>query len=94
MALIQKYGKEKAEEIIKYSYLNSKDPTTHVMPPAPPKTNIQQIQEYNQKMQQMNSNVRIIPPNINKYSAEYSRIIAPRNRASMSANIIQHVRRI
>ena len=92
MALIQKYGKEKAEEIIKYSYINSVDPTTHVMPPAPapthhPINNIQQIQQYNQKMQQMNSNVRIIPPNINKYSPEYSRIIAPKNRASTSGYI-------
>ena len=38
-------------------------------------------------MRQMNSSQRIIPPNINKFSPEYARIIAAKSRASSSANI-------
>ena len=34
--MIQQYGKEKAEEIIEYSFNNSTDPTMEVMPPPPP----------------------------------------------------------
>ena len=48
---------------------------------------IAQIQQYNQLMQQFNSKTRIIPPNINKFSPAYSRIIAAKPRASVSANI-------
>ena len=48
---------------------------------------IVQIQQYNQLMQQMNSNKRIIPPNVNKFSPEYSRIIAAKPKAGKSANI-------
>ena len=46
-----------------------------------------QIQQYNQLMQQMNSKTRIIPPNMNKFSPAYSRIIAAKPKASASANI-------
>jgi len=35
----------------------------------------------------MNSKTRIIPPNINKFSPAYSRIIAAKPKASASANI-------
>jgi hypothetical protein len=54
-------------------------------------TNIQQqllkIQKYNEAMREMNSSNRIIPQNINKFSPAYSRIIAAKPKASISANI-------
>jgi hypothetical protein len=83
--MIHQYGKDKAEEIIEYSYNNSTDPTREVMPPAPPPR--QQIQQYNEQMRQQNSNARMIPPNINKFSPAYSRIIAAKPKAGKSANI-------
>ena len=46
-----------------------------------------QIQKYNETLRQMNSEARIIPPNINKFSPAYSRIIASKPRASKSVNI-------
>lgn len=92
--MIQQYGQEKAEEIIEYSYKNSTDPTKEVMPPAPPsnfnlvqRSQIQQIQQYNEQMRQQNSNARMIPPNINKFSPAYARIIAAKPKAGKSANI-------
>jgi hypothetical protein len=101
--MIQQYGKEKAEEIIEYSFNNSTDPTMEVMPPPPPtnapptnpsrillqqqSSQMQQIQQYNQMMLQQNLNARIIPPNINKFSPAYARIIAAQPKASKSANI-------
>lgn len=94
--MIREYGQAKAEEIIEYSYTNSVDPTVAVMPPPPLKQQIKidpntaslaQIQQYNQLMQQFNSKTRIIPPNINKFSPAYSRIIAAKPRATASANI-------
>jgi hypothetical protein len=96
--MIQQYGKEKAEEIIEYSFNNSTDPTMEVMPPPPPtnptrillqqqSSQMQQIQQYNQMMLQQNLNARIIPQNINKFSPAYARIIAAKPKASKSANI-------
>jgi hypothetical protein len=96
--MIQEYGQTKAEEIIEYSYHNSVDPTVAVIPPqnvSKPLDNrnvvspasLMQIQQYNQLMQQFNSKTRIIPPNINKFSPAYSRIIAAKPKASASANI-------
>jgi hypothetical protein len=101
--MIQEYGQAKADEIIEYSYTNSVDPTVAVMPPPPRQQppsrqqpppplgqnqiNIAQIQQYNQLMQQFNSKTRIIPPNINKFSPAYSRIIAAKPKATASANI-------
>jgi hypothetical protein len=94
--MIREYGQAKAEEIIEYSYTNSIDPTVAVMPPPPLKQRIQidpntaslaQIQQYNQLMQQFNSKTRIIPPNINKFSPAYSRIISAKPKATSSANI-------
>ena len=99
--MIQEYGQAKADEIIEYSYTNSVDPTVAVMPPPrqqqqkqqpqplknPNQVNIAQIQQYNQLMQQFNSKTRIIPPNINKFSPAYSRIIAAKPKATASANI-------
>ena len=46
-----------------------------------------EIQRYNEAMRQMNSAQRFIPPNINKFSPAYSRIIASKPRAGKSANI-------
>jgi hypothetical protein len=48
---------------------------------------LMQIQKYNEALRQMNSETRIIPPNINKFSPAYSRIIAAKPRASKSVNI-------
>lgn len=45
------------------------------------------IQQYNETMRQINSNNRIIPPNVNKFSPAYSKIIAVKPKASKSANI-------
>jgi N-terminal region of glycosyl transferase group 7 len=100
--MIQEYGKQKAEEIIEYSYENSVDPTIPVIPPQQQQEqqqlhhnqqpgsqsqNLFKIQQYNQLMQQINSQTRIIPQNINKFSPAYSRIIAAKPKASASANI-------
>jgi hypothetical protein len=53
--------------------------------------NIQQqllkIRQYNEAMRQQNLPQRIIPSNINKYSPEYSKIIAAKPKATASANI-------
>jgi hypothetical protein len=96
--MIQQYGKERAEEIIEYSYENSTDPTQEILPPsmirmnsslqrAPTDNHLYTVQKYNETLQQMNSNHRIIPPNINKFSSAYSRIIAAKPKATTSANI-------
>ena len=96
--MIQTYGKTQAEKIIEYSYENSTDPTREIIPPTPPPTMypapptshqnvLSKIQQYNEAMRLMNSNQRIIPPNVNKFSPAYSRIIAVKPKASKSANI-------
>jgi hypothetical protein len=98
--LIETYGQRKADEIIEYSYNNSTDPTMAVMPPPPPpatfrnvtgptpqQIQIQKIQQYNEMMRQQNSNARMIPPNMNKFSPAYARIIAAKPKAGKSANI-------
>jgi len=66
-----------------------------LMPPSPPKNmtvhtvqqKLLQIQKYNEAMREMNSNNRMIPQNINKFSPAYSRIIAAKPKASASATI-------
>jgi hypothetical protein len=90
--MINKYGVTQAEQIIQYSYDNSHEPTTHIVPPhlqQPNRNSIKhsEIQLYNQVMRQNNSNARIIPPNVNKFSPEYARIMASKPKASKSANI-------
>jgi len=96
--MVQQYGQQKANEIIEYSYNNSTDPTMAVMPPPPPtfrnasaatpqQIQNQKIQQYNEYMRQQNSNARMIPPNINKFSPAYARIIAAKPKAGKSANI-------
>lgn len=86
--MIKKYGKLEAERIIEYSYENSTDPTREVFPPKPYlNNNLNNIQKYNETMRYMNRNERIIPPNINKYSPAYAKIIGAKPRATASANI-------
>lgn len=90
--LIRQYGQKGADQIIEYSYENSVDPTVAVIPPhlqqqQQQRLQMAQIQQYNQLMQQFNSRSRIIPPNINKFSPAYSRIIAAKPKATSSANI-------
>jgi hypothetical protein len=46
-SIINKYGKEKAEEIIQYSYNNSTDPTKYVIPPNIQNENITKLTNYN-----------------------------------------------
>jgi hypothetical protein len=84
--MIQQYGKQRAEEIIQYSYDNSTDPTKEMMPPA--STNTQQqlaykIHQYIQKINTGSGSAR----QINKYSPEYARTIGAKPRATASANI-------
>lgn len=89
--MIQKYGQNQAEKIIEYSYEHSTDPTQEIIPPPPHPSSHQnvlnKIQEYNETMRKMNSNQRIIPPNVNKFSPAYAKIIAAKPKASVSANI-------
>jgi hypothetical protein len=90
--LIKQYGQQGAKQIIDYSYENSVDPTIAVIPPhlqqqQQQRVQMAQIQQYNQLMQQFNSRSRIIPPNINKFSPAYSRIISAKPKATTSANI-------
>jgi hypothetical protein len=89
-SLIQTYGKEKAEEIIKYSYKHSTEPTKYVVPEEDKKKALQKMQkikQYNLWMQQRNLPNRIIPNNVNKYSKEYEDIIKPKQRATTTAKI-------
>ena len=48
---------------------------------------LRKIKQYNETMRQMNSNERIAPPNVNKFSPEYARLIASKPKATSSANI-------
>ena len=94
--MIKQYGAKVAKEIIEYSYENSTDPTRETLPPqvrptVPGSVNsvdvLRQIQQYNDTMKKLNSQQRIIPPGINKFSPEYARIISAKPKASASANI-------
>ena len=97
--MIKQYGKERAEEIIQYSYDNSTDPTKEILPPPVPNSRpnsthqhlITKIQQYKQLMEKINSDQRIkpktVPQVVNKYSPEYARTIGTKPRATASANI-------
>jgi hypothetical protein len=94
--MIKQYGAKVANEIIEYSYENSRDPTREILPPQLRLSNeginnnspmIRQIQTYNETMRQVNSQQRIIPPGINKFSPAYARIIGAKSKATTSANI-------
>jgi hypothetical protein len=91
--LIETYGVKKAAEIIKYNYIRSRnkdDNNSHYVEQNNSIENtvsLNQIQKYNEFLRQNNYNQRIIPPNINKFSPAYSRIIAAKPKASASVNI-------
>ena len=51
------------------------------------KYNLLQIKKINEQYRNNNSNTRIIPPGINKYSSEYAQYIVPNKRVGISANI-------
>jgi hypothetical protein len=92
--MVQEYGSTKAEEIIKYSYENSVDPTRPVMPPQHHQQQHhqqQQQQHYrgsnNQHPPAPNHPPIFIPQNINKFSPAYARIIGAKPKATASANI-------
>lgn len=51
------------------------------------KYNLLHIKKINEQHRNNNSNTRIIPPGINKYSPEYAQYIAPNRRIGISANI-------
>lgn len=95
--MIEQYGEQKANEIIEYSYNNSTDPTQEVIPPlhqlirtsSSPNVTVNNgvnlIQQYSNR-NNFNPPNRI-PPNINKYSSEYARIIGAKPKATTSAHI-------
>lgn len=94
--MIQEYGETKAEEIIKYSYENSTDPTQPVMPPHHQHHRKQHSHghklnhhtpQHNQIIQHQQQQSVFIPPNINKFSPAYARIIGAKPKATPSANI-------
>ena len=93
--LIEKYGVKKAAEIIKYNYnksynlernnTNETNNSYQIVNEKP--VSLNEIQKYNEFLRQNNYDQRIIPPNINKFSPAYSRIIASKPKASASVNI-------
>jgi hypothetical protein len=85
--LIETYGIKKAAEIIKYNYNKSgnHDNTNTASYENP--VSLNEIQRYNEFLRQNNSNQRIIPSNINKFSPAYSRLIAAKPKANASVNI-------
>ena len=95
--MIEQYGEKTANEIIEYSYDNSTDPTKEVIPPVHQlirprsspnnQSQLDHIQQYNESMGRIGSNQRIAPPNVNKFSPAYARIIAAKPRATTSAHI-------
>lgn len=91
--MVQEYGETKAEEIIKYSYENSIDPTQPVMPPHHHhhhrRNNINKHNQHHIHHQEPPTQQKqlLIPPNINKFSPAYARIIGAKPKASPSANI-------
>lgn len=95
--MIQKYGNEQTEEIIQNN-LNYANQTNNLsnnnknnfdvaIQSFKNKYNLIQIKKMNEQNRRINSQTRIVPPGINKYSPEYAQYIAPNNRANKSANI-------
>jgi hypothetical protein len=94
--MIQQYGNEQTEEIIQNN-LNSANKTNNLpnnknnfdvaLQSFKNKYNLLQIKKINEQNRKYNSNARIIPPGINKYSPEYAQYIAPTRQVSKSANI-------
>lgn len=97
--MIQQYGNERTEEIIQNN-LNSSNQNSETnqnnkkqnnfdvaLQTFKNNYNLMQIKKNNEQNRRHGSQNRIVPPGINKYSAEYAQYIAPNNRASKSANI-------
>ena len=101
--LIREFGEKKANEIIKYNYNNTGENKDNFKTNDEAKNQVYndirkitekaktllEIQKYNELMRQRNSSYRIIPPNVNKFSPAYSRIIAAKPRASSSVKNIK-----
>jgi len=100
--LINEYGVEETNKIIEYNLDNSNDPMIPSLPPHlqhqqhqqhqqmqpnSHQTYLEQIRLYNESLRSVNSNQRIIPNNVNKYSKEYATIVAAKPRATASVNI-------
>ena len=87
--MIKQYGKNLAEDIIKYSYENSNDPTKEIIPPSPPpppspSPSPSHSPLVNYQLQKFN---RSIPLNVNKFSPNYAKNIGVKPRATPSASI-------
>ena len=85
--LIETYGIKKAAEIIKYNYNKSGNHDNTITSSYEKPVSLNEIQRYNEFLRQNNSNQRIIPSNINKFSPSYSRLIAAKPKANASVNI-------
>ena len=85
--LIETYGIKKAAEIIKYNYNKSGNHDNTNTSSYENPVSLNEIQKYNEFLRQNNSNQRIIPSNINKFSPAYSRLIAAKPKANASVNI-------
>jgi hypothetical protein len=85
--LIETYGIKKAAEIIKYNYNKSGNHDNTITASYEKPVSLNEIQKYNEFLRQNNSNQRIIPSNINKFSPAYSRLIAAKPKANASVNI-------
>lgn len=85
--LIETYGIKKAAEIIKYNYNKSGNHDNTITASYEKHVSLNEIQRYNEFLRQNNSNQRIIPSNINKFSPAYSRLIAAKPKANASVNI-------
>jgi len=85
--LIETYGIKKAAEIIKYNYNKSGNHDNANTSSYENPGSLNEIQRYNEFLRQNNSNQRIIPSNINKFSPAYSRLIAAKPKANASVNI-------
>ena len=80
--MIQKYGKQTAENIIKYSYNNTIDPTKETLPPILfPSKHVPSKLVPSTKLEQM----QLKPVNI--FSQEYARLKGIKPKATKSANI-------
>lgn len=74
------------------TFSNNKQPPQHSSPQPNNSSSrhdavLSKIQQYNESMRQINSSQRIIPPNINKFSPAYAKIIAAKPKATSSAHI-------
>jgi len=99
--MIEKYGHEKTEELIQHNLkhssnsfkiideheLNNDNNIDNAVKTFKNKYDLLKIQKINHLYKKNNSDVRIIPQGINKYSKEYTQYIVPKNQIGKSANI-------